>query len=78
MTVSLGTVIGFQNPAQWRRPWTEIYESSLRFAVLAERLGLDRVWLTEHHFADDGYCPSLLPAAAAIAAGPSGSASAPR
>jgi alkanesulfonate monooxygenase SsuD/methylene tetrahydromethanopterin reductase-like flavin-dependent oxidoreductase (luciferase family) len=68
MTVSLGTVIGFQNPAQWRHPWTQVYESSLAFAVLSERLGLDRVWLTEHHFADDGYCPSLLPAAAAIAA----------
>ena len=68
MTVSLSTVIGFQNPAQWRRPWMEIYQSSLAFAVLGERLGLDRIWLTEHHFADDGYCPSLLPAAAAIAA----------
>lgn len=55
MTVSLGTVIGFQNPEVWRRPWPEVYESSLRFAVLAEQLGLDRIWLTEHHFADDGY-----------------------
>jgi alkanesulfonate monooxygenase SsuD/methylene tetrahydromethanopterin reductase-like flavin-dependent oxidoreductase (luciferase family) len=68
MTLSLSTVVGFQNPAPWRRSWAEVYESSLAFAALSERLGLDRVWLTEHHFADDGYCPSLLPAAAAIAA----------
>jgi len=26
------------------------------------------VWLSEHHFADDGTCPALLPVAAAIAA----------
>jgi alkanesulfonate monooxygenase SsuD/methylene tetrahydromethanopterin reductase-like flavin-dependent oxidoreductase (luciferase family) len=67
VTVSLSTVVGFQNPAPWRRPWVEVYESSLAYAALSERLGFDRVWLTEHHFVDDGYCPSLLPAAAAIA-----------
>ena len=64
----VGTIIGFQNPAQWRVPWPELYESGLRFAEEAEALGLDEVWLTEHHFADDGYCPALLPVAAAIAA----------
>jgi len=31
-------------------------------------LGVDEVWLSEHHFADDGTCPALLPVAAAIAA----------
>ena len=64
----VGTIIGFQNPARWRVPWPELYESGLRFAQEAEELGLDEVWLTEHHFADDGYCPALLPVAAAIAA----------
>jgi alkanesulfonate monooxygenase SsuD/methylene tetrahydromethanopterin reductase-like flavin-dependent oxidoreductase (luciferase family) len=68
VTLTLSTVVGFQNPARWRRPWAEVYATSLEFAALGERLGLDRVWLTEHHFVDDGYCPSLLPAAAAIAA----------
>ena len=33
-----------------------------------EHNGFDDVWLSEHHFIDDGYLPSILPAAAAIAA----------
>jgi alkanesulfonate monooxygenase SsuD/methylene tetrahydromethanopterin reductase-like flavin-dependent oxidoreductase (luciferase family) len=64
----VGTIVGFQNPAAWRRPWTEVYASTLDFVVRAEELGLDQVWLTEHHFADDGYSPALLPIAGAIAA----------
>jgi alkanesulfonate monooxygenase SsuD/methylene tetrahydromethanopterin reductase-like flavin-dependent oxidoreductase (luciferase family) len=66
--VRVGTIIGFQNPAQWRIDWRSLYAQGLDFAVATEAAGLDEVWLTEHHFADDGYCPALMPAAAAIAA----------
>jgi alkanesulfonate monooxygenase SsuD/methylene tetrahydromethanopterin reductase-like flavin-dependent oxidoreductase (luciferase family) len=66
--VRVGTIIGFQNPPQWRGDWPTLYEQGLEFAVAAEAAGLDEVWLTEHHFADDGYCPALMPVAAAIAA----------
>ncbi len=51
-----------------RRPDTERYRQALELAAQADQLGLDSVWVSEHHFVDDGYCPSLLPLAAAIAA----------
>jgi len=35
-------------------------------AVLMEGLGYDELWLSEHHFFYDGYCPALLPAAASV------------
>ena len=63
----VGTIIGFQNPAAWRQGWAELYAETLAFATQADVLGFDEVWLTEHHFSDDGYSPSLMPIAAAIA-----------
>jgi probable F420-dependent oxidoreductase len=35
---------------------------------LGENNGFDNVWLSEHHFIEDGYLPSIMPVAAAIAA----------
>jgi alkanesulfonate monooxygenase SsuD/methylene tetrahydromethanopterin reductase-like flavin-dependent oxidoreductase (luciferase family) len=63
-----GLIYDFRNPVPWRRPWDEVYEGLLQQIEVAERLGFDEVWLTEHHFAEDGYLPSLFPVAAAIAA----------
>ena len=61
-------MISAQHAPQDRRTDTEIYAGILDLCVAAEDLGLDAVWLSEHHFVDDGYMPSLPPAAAAIAA----------
>lgn len=46
----------------------DLYADVLDLCVHAEELGFDSAWLSEHHFVDDGYMPSLLPVAAAIAA----------
>jgi alkanesulfonate monooxygenase SsuD/methylene tetrahydromethanopterin reductase-like flavin-dependent oxidoreductase (luciferase family) len=46
----------------------ELYADALALATEAEELGFDSVWVSEHHFLDDGYMPSLLPVCAAIAA----------
>ncbi len=68
MSLNFGLLLAFRNPPKWRRPWADIYEEHLLQAKLAEDLGYDEIWLTEHHFWEDGWCPALLPTAAAIAA----------
>jgi alkanesulfonate monooxygenase SsuD/methylene tetrahydromethanopterin reductase-like flavin-dependent oxidoreductase (luciferase family) len=66
--MDVGLLFSFRNPPQWRAPFPEFYAEQLRQVQLAEDLGFDTIWLTEHHFAEDGYSPSLFPLAAAIAA----------
>jgi len=66
--LDIGVLFMFRNPAFLRRPWPDIYQAELDLAVAAEQLGFGHVWLSEHHFVDDGYSPSLFPIAAAIAA----------
>ncbi len=63
-----GISADFRNPVQWIRPPNELYSDLLKQIQWAEELGYHDVWLTEHHFTEDGYNPSLLTTAAAIAA----------
>jgi alkanesulfonate monooxygenase SsuD/methylene tetrahydromethanopterin reductase-like flavin-dependent oxidoreductase (luciferase family) len=65
--LKFGLMQDFRNPRPWRKPDPELYHAILDQVIRAEELGYDNVWLTEHHFAEDGYNPSLLPTAAAIA-----------
>jgi len=65
--MQFGFMQDFRNPQPWRRPYPELYRALLDQIVRAEELGYDQVWLTEHHFTEDGYNPSLLPTAAAVA-----------
>ena len=66
--VRFGLWYDFRNPAQWRQPYDRLYGEILDQVAWGENNGFDDVWLSEHHFIDDGYLPSMLPAAAAIAA----------
>ena len=58
----------FRNPSRWRQDPTTLYRLILAQVERAEELGWDDVWLSEHHFIEDDYTPSVLPLAAAIAA----------
>jgi alkanesulfonate monooxygenase SsuD/methylene tetrahydromethanopterin reductase-like flavin-dependent oxidoreductase (luciferase family) len=48
--------------------YARLYAECLEEIEEAEGLGYEGVWLSEHHFVDDGYLPSPLAVAAALAA----------
>lgn len=62
-----GFMEDFRNPVRWRRPFASFYREILDQISAAEAMGYDNVWLTEHHFTEDGYNPSLMTTAAAVA-----------
>jgi len=57
-----------QSPPHKQRSHKELYAEMLEEVAMADEMGFDSAWLSEHHFLGDGYCPSLLLTAAAIAA----------
>jgi alkanesulfonate monooxygenase SsuD/methylene tetrahydromethanopterin reductase-like flavin-dependent oxidoreductase (luciferase family) len=65
--MQVGLYLDMRNPPRWKRPWAEVYETALHRIEKAERLGLDSIWLTEHHFFEDGYLSQPMTFAAAIA-----------
>ena len=67
-TVNYGLWYDFRNPPASGRNFEQFYTDSLDQIAAAEGQGFDSVWLTEHHFCDDGYTPSPLVLAAAIGA----------
>src|SRR6202045_2998710 len=66
--IRFGLWYDFRNPSQWRQPYDRLYGETLDQISWGEDHGFDDVWLSEHHFIDDGYLPSILPIAAAIGA----------
>lgn len=66
--VRFGLWYDFRNPPQWRQASDRLYGEILDQIAWGEHNGFDDVWMSEHHFIDDGYLPSILPVAAAIAA----------
>jgi len=59
--------MSFRNSSRNELSYSELYRRHVDLCVEAEDLGFDSIWLTEHHFVEDGYSPSMMPLAAAIA-----------
>jgi probable F420-dependent oxidoreductase len=57
-----------QVPPGSERTYAQEYREILDLVRLAETLGFDSAWVSEHHGSGDGYMPSLLPTLAAFAA----------
>ncbi|NKB99371.1 MAG: LLM class flavin-dependent oxidoreductase [Pseudomonadales bacterium] len=64
--VNFGLWYDFRNPAG-ELSYEDFYTTTLDQIAWAEELGFESVWLTEHHFVQDGYTPSPLVIGAAIA-----------
>jgi alkanesulfonate monooxygenase SsuD/methylene tetrahydromethanopterin reductase-like flavin-dependent oxidoreductase (luciferase family) len=60
--------MGIRNLPSKPRPLHELYRDHLEEAVLAEQLGFDNIWASEHHFSDDAWNPSPITFLAAVAA----------
>lgn len=67
--VTFGLINTFGNPKEWREPTIARYEAVLEQTEWIDReLSIDGVYVSEHHFYDDGYLPSVMVMCAAIAA----------
>lgn len=53
---------------QSKNSWNSAYQEFLKESILAEELGFYGIYVGEHHFAADGWCPSPIPVLAAAAA----------
>ena len=62
-----GIVHDFRCPAGSDITMPQVYAETFEQIELAEALGMELCWFTEHHFIDDGYLPNFVPVAAAAA-----------
>ncbi|MDP9328563.1 MAG: LLM class flavin-dependent oxidoreductase [Actinomycetota bacterium] len=67
LRIGIGLFTG-QVPPGSGRTFAQEYRETLELVRLAESLGFDSAWVSEHHGASDGYLPSLLPMLSAFAA----------
>jgi probable F420-dependent oxidoreductase len=69
MAVHIGVgLFTAQVPPGSGRTFGQEYREIVDLVRLAEALGFDSAWVSEHHGSGDGYMPSLLPTLAAFAA----------
>jgi alkanesulfonate monooxygenase SsuD/methylene tetrahydromethanopterin reductase-like flavin-dependent oxidoreductase (luciferase family) len=62
-----GLLYSFRDPPQWKLGYQQVYSEMVQHIVEMENVGFDTIWLTEHHFSEDGYLPSLSVMTAALA-----------
>jgi alkanesulfonate monooxygenase SsuD/methylene tetrahydromethanopterin reductase-like flavin-dependent oxidoreductase (luciferase family) len=67
-TPTFGLMHDFRQRAPFSQPLSSYYAECLTQIQEAEALGYQAVWLSEHHLTGDGFLPSPLVAAAAVAA----------
>jgi alkanesulfonate monooxygenase SsuD/methylene tetrahydromethanopterin reductase-like flavin-dependent oxidoreductase (luciferase family) len=58
--VRVGLLYDLANPHEWYRDPAELYRYELEQAVRAELLGIDGLWVTEHHFTHGYICSPLV------------------
>jgi alkanesulfonate monooxygenase SsuD/methylene tetrahydromethanopterin reductase-like flavin-dependent oxidoreductase (luciferase family) len=66
--MEFGVLYDMRNPRGSGIDNATLYRQTLEHIEQMEALGFDTVWLTEHHFIEDDYLPSVLTMAAAVAA----------
>ena len=67
--VKFGYMLDFRQPPQLSQlDPAAFYTAMLEQAAYVDRAGLDSIWVTEHHFTEDGYLSAVTPALAALAA----------
>ncbi len=63
----IGVCYDFRNPPDSGVSDQHLYAEIMEQVKWLDSIGADLVWFTEHHFVEDGYLPSWIPVASAMA-----------
>ncbi|MGH7986392.1 MAG: LLM class flavin-dependent oxidoreductase [Candidatus Binataceae bacterium] len=67
--IKFGYLLAFRNPPEMATlSSADFYAAMFEQIEYLDRAGFDSIWVTEHHFVDDGYLSAVMPMLAAMAA----------